>query len=151
MKKFTSAFLVSACIFMSAGCASVPSDRAAITGPLPAKYTGLAIDARGLGLRTALIPKLLVQIDAEFREIYGGDKCDPEIERTSGVVGYAGSLKEALERDRVGDNPLVVRAIMTDQIRTGAVVSPADAQLIFTAEKENGFFKKCRVIFIIDK
>ncbi len=151
MKKFTLAFLISACIFVWAGCASVHSDRPVVSGPLPARYTGLAIDARGLGLRAALIPKLLVQFDGEFREIYGGDKCDPEIERTSGVVGYAGSLKETLERDRVGDNPLVVRAIMTDQIRTGAVVSPADSQLIFTAEKENGFFKRCRVIFIIDK
>lgn len=78
------------------------------TGEEPGtSYTGLVVDARGLGGKAALICRLF---DEQGRLVYGPSLVSRQIGEEKGMVGYASSLQRARSSSRAGDAPLVVRA-----------------------------------------
>ncbi len=72
-----------------------------------ASYTGLVVDARGLGGKAALICRLF---DEQGHLVYGPSLVSRQIGEEKGMVGYASSLQRARSSSRAGDAPLVVRA-----------------------------------------
>lgn len=70
-------------------------------------YTGLIVDARGLGGKAALICRLF---DEQDRLVYGPSLVSRQIGEEKGMVEYASSLQSARASSRAGDAPLVVRA-----------------------------------------
>lgn len=71
-------------------------------------YSGLVIDATGLGHKPALYPRVL---DADGGELYGQSTVKPAFLQKSGAVAYYGSVDAAKKaQDRVGAAPLVVVA-----------------------------------------
>jgi len=76
----------------------------------PRKHTGVIVDARGLSLAPVLAPRLLDEAGAE---VYAAEVVSNEALREQGVAGYFGSLDEAKKSERVGDRPLVIKALRT--------------------------------------
>jgi hypothetical protein len=69
--------------------------------------TGLVIDARGLKLMPALMPRVL---DETGKPVYTVDSLSPEARKTTGVAAYVQSLDEARKSMKAGDKPHVVKA-----------------------------------------
>ena len=113
-----------------------------------AVYTGLIIDARGLGLRPAMAPKI---VDEDGNEIYGTGFVSRDYAVQIGVVGYDKDINHARGDDRVKDNPMVIKGIgVAGTNKTDIVVSKADAANILAAGKNLNFMEQCKVMFILD-
>lgn len=111
-------------------------------------YTGLIVDARGLGVHPALAPKIL---DEEGREVYGTGEITREYALEYGVVGYEKDLNRARANERVKNNPLVVKAIgVQGKNKTDVVISKRNADLIRAAARNMNFLQQCKVMIILD-
>jgi len=111
-------------------------------------FTGLIVDAKGLGLRPAMAPKIL---DENGNEIYGSRYVSREWAVKIGMVGYEKDVNRARTNDRVTNNPLIVRATKVDgPNQADLVVSAMDASRIQAAAANMNFLDKCKVMFIVD-
>lgn len=111
-------------------------------------YTGLVIDARGLGVRPAMSPKVL---DENGQEVYGSAFVSREYAVQQGMTGYAKDLGGAKTNDRVTDNPLVVKALRVEGPgKCDLVISLTDAAMLRGAADTRGFLEKCRVMVVVD-
>lgn len=110
------------------------------------RYTGLAVDLRGLRISQA--PVVSVISESDSREVYGVMRASTEWVNQHGMVGYARSLTQpASIADRIGDAPLVVKAIRMEGCNP--VVSEQDAARIAYADQLSHFLPKCRVAFLV--
>jgi len=122
----------------------------AVTAPPPAPvvYTGLVIDARGIGARPAMSPRIY---DEEGKEIYGSANVDREYAVQQGMSGYARDLTSAQSNQRVTANPVTVKALKTGGAgKSDLVISNADAGQIRASAENASFMKKCRVMIVLD-
>ena len=119
------------------------------TGLRSSVYTGLVIDARGLSILPALAPRVL---EADGRELYGSANVSREWAVKYGMAGYAKSVDGARGmKDRVGDNPAVVKAVRADgAAKTDAVLSSEDVLSIKSAAQNLKFLSEARVVFVVD-
>ncbi len=69
--------------------------------------TGLVIDARGLKLMPALLPRVL---DETGKPLYTVDSLSADARKTTGVAAYVQSLDEARKSLKAGDKPMVIKA-----------------------------------------
>ena len=110
--------------------------------------TGLIIDARGLGVWPAMVPKIL---DENDEEVYGSKYVSREWAVKIGMVGYDKDVNQAKTNDRVTNNPMVVKAIKVSGPNKADVVVPNNAaQAIRDAVQSQNFLDKCKVMFIVD-
>lgn len=108
--------------------------------------TGLVIDARGLGLRPALMPRIL---DHQGQEIYVGQIVTRTNAVQQGVAGYAKDVTAAANNFRVTDNPVVIKGIRASgAARTDVVLAQADAQALRQLGQKGDFLQYCRVIIV---
>ncbi len=108
--------------------------------------TGLVIDARGLGLRPALMPRIL---DHQGQEIYVGQIVTRTNAVEQGVAGYAKDVNAAANNFRVTDNPVVIKGIRASgAARTDVVLAQADAQALRQLGQKGDFLQYCRVIIV---
>lgn len=113
-----------------------------------AVFTGLIIDARGLGLRPAMAPKIL---DENGDEVYGTGYVSRDYAVQIGVVGYEKNLERARNNERVKDNAAVIKALRVEgSNQTDVVISNTDAMNIQAAAKNLNFMEQCKVMFILD-
>lgn len=146
---------------------AIPNIRPATVEPLPvvdaggltkaevkavqkAGYTGVIVDASGLGLEATFSP---VVYDTDGRAIYGMKNIDPDFAISQGMVEYASSLEAAVAHSRAGANPLVVKAVAVQGGRNSAnkvnVVVPAeDGNKILLANEKTGMLNNCAVVFV---
>jgi len=112
----------------------------------PDAPTSLVVDARGLKLAPALAPRIL---DEAGKEIYGPATLDDAGRRAGGTAAYARDLEaaRAASKDRVGERPLVVKAVAVKG--SDVVVSAADAAAL--SGKRLGFLGQARVVFLADQ
>lgn len=111
-------------------------------------FTGLIVDARGLGARPAMAPKVL---NEEGKEVYGSAWINRDWAVREGMVGYLKDPAQAQQNPRVTDKPLVVKAIKTTgDARVDMVISNADAAMLQGATQNLSFLEKCRVIILVD-
>jgi len=111
-------------------------------------YTGLVIDAKGLGARPAMAPKIL---DENGEELYGSKYVSRDWAVQIGMVGYDKDVSRARSNDRVTANPLIVKAIkVSGPNKSDVVVSAASATAIRNAAASQNFLDKCKVMFIVD-
>ena len=68
------------------------------------------------------------------------------------MAGYAKSIDGArVMKDRIGDNPAVVKAVKADgAAKTDAVLSPEDVLSIKSAAQNLKFLSEARVVFVVD-
>lgn len=116
-------------------------------GTISDDYTGVVVDAAGLGLDTTFAP---VIYDTKGRIIYGLQKVDYSFVIKHGLVEYVTNVNDT---GRAGNKPLVVKAV---SVRGGknsvnmvnVVVSKEDADKIVAADKRCGFSNNCSVVFV---
>jgi hypothetical protein len=110
------------------------------------KATGLVIDGRGLGLKPALLPKI---VDPQGQEIYVGQVVPRTNAVEQGVAGYAKDVNAAANNFRVTDNPAVIRGLRASgAARTDIMLSQTDAQMLRDLGKKGDFLQYCRVIIV---
>jgi hypothetical protein len=113
--------------------------------PIPQAYTGLVVDARGLKLQPALAPRIFSQ---NGNVVYDYAFVSREFAVQHGVCGY---LLTPAAASRVGEHPMVVRALRT--VGSGGcdlVVSNSDAARIRNAPEHLAFMRHCRVLIVVD-
>ena len=111
-------------------------------------FTGLVVDAKGLGVKPVMVPKI---IDENNQEVYGSAFVSREYAVQQGMSGYSRDLKESLKDKRVSDYPLVVKGLKTSGPgRSEIVISNADASKLRGISESLYFMKKCRVIIVVD-
>ncbi len=111
-------------------------------------YTGLIVDARGLGVRPAMAPKIL---NEEGKEVYGSAWINRDWAVREGMVGYLKDPAQAKANPRVTDQPLMGKAMKVQgDARVDLVIANADAAMLFGASQNMSFLEKCRVIILVD-
>lgn len=120
-------------------------------GPAPAAapvYTGMVVDARGLGARPAMSPKI---VDEAGAEVYGSMIVDKTYAVSQGISGYARDLTAAQGNQRVTDNPVTVKGLSAEGAGKADIrVSNDDASQIRSSAENLSFMKKCRVMIVLD-
>jgi len=124
----------------------------ALATPMPGTqgqlYTGLIVDARGLGVRPAMVPKVL---NEDGKEVYGSAWINRDWAVREGMVGYLKDPAAAQTNPRVTDKPLLVKAIkVSGDARVDMVISNADAAALQSASQNLSMLEKCRVIVLVD-
>ncbi|MBN1967806.1 MAG: hypothetical protein JXR48_02285 [Candidatus Delongbacteria bacterium] len=110
-------------------------------------YSGLVVDCSHLSLRPALAPKIT---DTSGSEVYGSSYVTREFAVQQGMMGYLKDINKAAGNPRVGDNPLVVKAIEVGGAnKTDIIISVEDAMKIRELAEKLNFLRECRVISII--
>lgn len=135
--------------------ALLPKTPPASLGAMPAPgvaagqlYTGLIVDARGLGVRPAMAPKIL---NEDGKEVYGSAWINRDWAVREGMVGYLKDPAAAQANPRVTDKPLMVKALkVTGDGRVDTVISNADAAALQSASQNLSMLEKCRVIILVD-
>ncbi len=111
-------------------------------------YSGIVVDARGIGIRPAMIPKIL---DEAGKEIYSLASVDLQYAVRQGVSGYVRDLEAAQKNQRVAVNPLTVKAVKSAGAgKTDLIISNADAAQIKNAVQSELLLKQCRVLIVVD-
>ena len=119
--------------------------------PLPpssasaAPYTGLIVDARGIGFKPCLKPSLF--IDGE--PIYPGDFLNTPQVIKEGYVRYYSDPMQAQQSDRVGSLPYVAKATATYQGDRSLTLS-RDAVPVLKAvlQQPGNFLARARVVIV---
>ncbi|MBR1885064.1 MAG: LPP20 family lipoprotein [Schwartzia sp.] len=114
------------------------------------RYTGVIVDAGGLGLMPAMSP---VIYDTNGRAVYGASNIDVNFAIGHGMVGYSKSVSDANSNSRIGTNALVVKAV---SVKGGSnstnpvnvVISPEDADRILLSNQDGGYLQKGAVLFV---
>ena len=133
----------------SSSPATFPAAGEAYQGKITGAYTGLVIDARGLGLEPTYAP---VVYDENGRGIYGIKNIDGDYAISHGMVEYAHEQDLTTGNTRAGLNPLVVKAVKAKLGANGvtkvsAVISASDADQILKENERAGFLHKYAVVF----
>ncbi|MBI4400746.1 MAG: LPP20 family lipoprotein [Nitrospirae bacterium] len=132
-----------------------PPAQSAPTPPEPASqavstdvYTGLIVDARGLGLKPALAPRLL---DEQGKEIYAGQVLSREQAVHAGVAGYSKDMIAGTRQPRVTDNPLVVKGLKTSGSKnTDIMLGAEEIKTIQQTDATAHYLKQARVVVVYD-
>lgn len=111
-------------------------------------YTGLVVDAQGLGVQQTMTPKLLME---DGRVVYGPEWVDPQTNPRPTVVGYVKGIPNAKSHERVITAPLVVKALRVSQDNpSDLIISDADAQTLHLVPDHVAFLKKAKVLVVLD-
>ncbi len=117
------------------------------TGDAP-EYTGILIEAKGLDSRPALFPQVVTE---SGDDVFSADFARPEQVTEYGLVGYYHDRTQALTADRIGSNPLIVRALgATGTNYCDLVISQADAARIHSSKWNLDLLGRCHVGFLVD-
>jgi hypothetical protein len=112
-----------------------------------AVHTGVVIDARGLAIAPALFPKV---VDERGRTLYAPESVDREAAVQQGYVAYAKAFDQAPAQARVGEHPLVLRALrVAGESRVDLVLGDAEATRIRDYAATRRLVRQCRVLIVM--
>lgn len=112
------------------------------------RYTGLIIDARGLGVEPVLNP---VIVSEQGHDVYSSVFISREFAVQNGVCKYICSMDKALMDKRIGSHPLVLKGLRKEGKQNSAIViTMSDYRLLEKATERHTFLKECRVIIVAD-
>jgi hypothetical protein len=143
--------------YSTRGLANLLIDAGKDTGNFPSyegyvystNFTGVVIDARGLGREPALAPRIF---DEDHREIYSIALIDKDSFKKWGAVQYTYDPYYDGYEERIGDRPARFVALKNDSlIETDISLSNDDAQVLLQNDVTRDNLKEGRVIIIIDK
>jgi hypothetical protein len=113
-----------------------------------APYTGLVVDARGMEVRPALVPRILTE---DGQEAYSQSYVLAKYRQNQGTA-YVSDPVEAKTHPKVTDNPLYVKALRpAGTSHTDLVISNAAAQTIHGVKDHFEFLEKGQVIVVVDR
>lgn len=136
--------ITAAIVFTLSGCAPAPVRPIA---DCDGAVSGLVIDAREVDLRPAMAPKVLGE---RGQEVYGPSVVDRNWVVGQGMAGYSPDFEKAVRHERVGSNPLIVKAVAVSGDNRSAVVAAKDAGAIRAAfSRCPEFLQQARVLFVV--
>jgi hypothetical protein len=116
---------------------------------IPMGYTGVVIDARGLGLQPSMSPRLR---DIYGNTLWGNLEIAPEVVIEYGLAGWArteAELQHPNLRARIGENPLWIRAIRVQGVgRNEVILDSSDAERLLRENAVSGFLERLAVVFL---
>jgi len=116
--------------------------------PAGGAVSGLIVDARGLGLRPAMAPRVL---DGQGNEVYGSKFVSREYAVDIGMVGYEKDVNRAAKNERVASTPMVVKGVeASGPNKTDVVIGAADVAKIQSTAVNANFLQHCKVMFVLD-
>jgi hypothetical protein len=111
-------------------------------------YTGLVVDARGLAVEPAMCFQLL---DEDGSEVYGPAYASRENVVAGGMCRYVADIEKISENPRVGENPLIVKAIrVRPPGASDIVISDTDASRLKSSVAHLAFLRNCRVLVVLE-
>jgi len=111
-------------------------------------FTGLVINAKGLGAKPALNPKIYME---DGRVAYGVEWVDQKTLNDQGIVGYVHGEEAAKANPRVTHDPFFINALhVKGDNHTDLVISDADAQSLHLVPEHLDFLERGRVLVILD-
>lgn len=117
-----------------------------LPGAGQAANTGLVVDARGLHPKPALAPRIL---DGAGKDLYNASVVTRAALKANGIAGYLKSLEEATKSARVGERPLVVKAVKVAGA-SDLVLGDADAKKLSDPKGNVQYLLEGRVIIVTD-
>jgi len=117
-----------------------------VTTEGPEVFTGLIVNARGLGITPSMAPRI---VDEAGKEVYGAEIVSDKGLQQGGIASYAKSDEKAAERG--GDKPIVVKALrVADKSKTDVVISNADADKLRDPNTNLSFLADGKVVILVD-
>lgn len=122
-------------------------------------YTGIVIDARGTlpvhgeFVKDSTYPCFFPEIwDENMNLIYERNMGDPQIEKAIGMIHYDWEDDESKYQDRIGLDPMHIRArkVYGEQ-RTDPVISRNDALKILTVPENLKLLREGKIVILLDK
>lgn len=139
--------------------AVIPSIAPSVVQPLPEPtqnivatngYTGVVIEAKGLGLERCMSPVIK---DDKGRVIYGNQNIDVDLITKNGAVDYASDEEMnnivRYGNSRAGKNPLIIKATKVSDFNRNIVISEEDANKLLVENKGTNFLGKTSVVFVM--
>jgi hypothetical protein len=112
------------------------------------KYSGLIVDARGLGARPAVAPRIL---DEQGNEIYGLSVVPDDKAAEQGIALYAKDVDSAKTNAAAGSTPLVVKAKALAQGSSGdLVLAQTESALLSNPAISLEFLKFAKVQIVVE-
>ena len=112
-----------------------------------AVHTGVVIDARGLAIQPALFPRI---VDERGQTLYAPESVDREAAVQQGYVAYAKAFDQAPAQARIGEHPLVLRALrVAGETRVDLVLSDTEATRIRDYGATRRLVRQCRVLIVM--
>jgi hypothetical protein len=139
---------VEAVITMNDAPPKVEPDTAPAISDREVPYTGLIINAAGIDTKPSLVP---IIADESGEVVYGPAFVSREFAVSRGMSGFAVSVAAARADKRVGNHPMVVKAIRSRSSETtDIVIASADAARLRSSVDHLNFLKACRVCIVMD-
>ncbi len=113
--------------------------------PKSERTSGIVIDARNIYHIPAMVPKVF---NEDEKLVYGPRFYTRSRSVNRGPMGYAHSMEDGNVRRRVGNNPLFVEAV-TSNDDVNLTISNLDAERIRDAEKKFGLLTNCKVLVLL--
>jgi hypothetical protein len=115
----------------------------------PEVYTGLIVDARGIGVQPAMVPLIL---DENGKELYGPAFISREYAVQYRTCEYVRNLEDGTANlARVGQRPIIIKGLRAkSKDSCDILVSTADAARLRSVSAHLNFLKECRVIIVLD-
>lgn len=111
-------------------------------------YSGLVVNAKALGVMPSMAPRI---VDEKGKEVYGATVVTEKGLAQGGIAGYVKDVDAAKGNERVGDKPLIVKALrLADKTKTDIVISNADADKLRDPNSNLSFLADGRVIIVVD-
>jgi len=112
-----------------------------------AVHTGVVIDARGLAIQPALFPRI---VDERGQTLYAPESVDREAAIQQGYVAYAKAFDRPPAQARIGEHPLVLRALrVAGETRVDLILSDAEATRIRDYAATRRLVQQCRVLIVM--
>ena len=137
--------LIDASGYMSEGVAQSTYLMTRAATPKSERTSGIVIDARNIYHIPAMVPKVF---NEDEKLVYGPRYYTRSRSVNRGPMGYAHSMEDGNVRRRVGNNPLLVEAI-TSNDDINLTISNLDAERIRDAEKKFGILTNCKVLVLL--
>ena len=112
--------------------------------PVARGYTGLIVNCKGLGLKSAMSPVIK---NADGLPVYGHKNINPDFVVAYGMVNYADDINSN-DTVRAGNNPLVIMAVAVTDHNSNPVISVEDANRVIAENQLTGFLDKCLVVLL---
>jgi hypothetical protein len=111
-------------------------------------YTGLIVDARGIGATPSMVPVL---VDENGQEVYGPAYVSREFAVQHGICQYLRGMNNDDDLPRVAPNPLRVKGLSAVPEKScDIVISNSDASRLRGVSYHLEFLKQCRVVILLD-
>ncbi|MCW5830058.1 MAG: hypothetical protein KIT79_12170 [Deltaproteobacteria bacterium] len=112
------------------------------------QWSGLVVDARGLGLKPALVPRIYSDTGSD---VYSTQVVEVENATRSGLVGYARDVGAASRHIRVASDPVLVKGVQAAGTqKSDLVVSGGDAKVVSATDRKNPYLKNARVMVVFN-